>query len=136
MKPKIDLVLRLILGLAMFVFGLNKFIGFMAPPELPEAAGNLMGAFVQSGYMMPLIAIVEIVTGALLLSGLFVPLALVLLAPVTVNIVLFHAALAPGGIGLGLVLFVINVYLFFAHIDAYRPLLRAKQPAPAEKPSA
>jgi uncharacterized membrane protein YphA (DoxX/SURF4 family) len=136
MKAKIDLVLRLLLGLAMLVFGLNKFIGFMAPPELPEAAGSLMGAFVESGYMMPLIALTEIVTGALLLSGFFVPLALVLLAPVTVNIVLFHLVLAPGGIAPGLVLFIINVYLFFVYIDAYWPLLRAKQPAPAEKSSA
>ncbi|MGJ3243067.1 MAG: DoxX family membrane protein [Opitutales bacterium] len=136
MKAKVDLILRLLLGLGLVVFGLNKFIGFMPPPEMPEAAGNLMGAFVQSGYMMPLIAIVEIVTGALLLSGFFVPLALVLLAPLTLNIILFHLALAPGGIVPGLVFFAINVYLLVVNIDAYRPLLRAKQPAPAEEPPA
>ncbi|MFM2415405.1 MAG: hypothetical protein RL385_128, partial [Pseudomonadota bacterium] len=55
----------------------------------------------------------------------FVPLALILLAPVTVNIVLFHAFLAPSGVGLGLVLVVLQLLLAYQHRAAYAPLLRA-----------
>lgn len=126
MNSKITLGARIVLGLIMLVFGLNKFLGFLPQPEMAEPAGALMGAFAETGYMFPLIAVVEIVTGALLLLGLFVPLALILLAPVSVNIVLFHLFLDPGGILLGLVVLVLNLLLMFAYIQSYKPLLRAK----------
>lgn len=126
MKTKVDLVLRLILGLVLTVFGSNKFLGFMPAPELPEPAANFMGALVQSGYLMGLVGLTEVVAGILLLTGRFVPLALVLLAPVSVNIMAFHLALAPAAIGPALLVSGLNVYLLFAHLPVYRPLLRAR----------
>lgn len=123
---KVTLVIRIVLGLMLLIFGLNKFMGFMEMPEMPEAAGSFMGALVQSGYMMPLIGLTEIVTGALLLSGFFVPLAAVLLAPLSLNIILFHLALAPAAIVPGLIVFVLNLYLLFAFKPAYSALLQPK----------
>src|SRR5579859_6322 len=90
---------RLLLGVVFLVFGLNGFLGFIPQPPMPEKAGTLMSAFAGTGYMFPLIKGVEVIAGALLLSNRFVPLALVILAPNVVNIVLFHAVLAPGGLG-------------------------------------
>lgn len=127
MNEKVTLVARLILGLILLVFGLNKFFNFMPTPDMPPEAGALMGAFAEAGYMFPMIALVEIITGALLLIGILVPLALVLLAPLSVNIILFHLALAPGGIIPGLIVFALNAYLLFAYIDCYKPLLQVKQ---------
>ncbi len=126
MNQKVILILRIILGLAMIVFGANKFLRFLPMPEMQEAAGAFMGALAETGYMIPLIGVVEVVTGALILAGLFVPLALVLLAPVLVNIVLFHLFLDPGGILPGLVLTIIAAVLMLAHFGSYLPLLRAK----------
>ncbi len=126
MNEKAKLILRIILGLALVVFGANKFLGFLPIPEMAEEAGTFMGALAATGYMIPLIGIVEMVTGALILAGLFVPLALVLLAPVLVNIVLFHLFLDPGGILPGLILTILALILMFAHFGSYRPLLRAK----------
>lgn len=40
----IAMIARYLLGLAMLVFGANKFFHFMPNPELPEAAGAFMGA--------------------------------------------------------------------------------------------
>ena len=48
--------------------------------------------------------------GALLPSNRYVPLALVLLAPVTVNIVAFHAFLAPSGAGVGMAAVVLQLF--------------------------
>ena len=81
MKSKATLVARILLGLVFFVFGLNGLIGFMQEPEMTQEAGAFMTALVDTGYMMYLIKIVEIACGAMLLTGFFVPLALVLLAP-------------------------------------------------------
>jgi len=126
MKKKIDIGARIVLGLILLVFGLNKFFQFMPMPEMPEAAGALMGAFMETGYIMPMIAIVEVVTGILLLAGLFVPLALVLLAPLSLNVILFHIFLDPAGIAAGLIVFLLNLYLLLAYLDHYKPILRAK----------
>ena len=126
MKTKIEMGLRIVLGLILVVMGLNKFIGFLPMPEMPEAAGALMGAFAESGYIMPMVGQVELVVGVLLLAGFFVPLALVLLAPLSVNIILFHLFLDPVGIFMGLLVAALNLYLLFVHIDRYKPMLRPK----------
>ena len=126
MKKKIDIGARIVLGLILLAFGLNKFLQFMPMPEMPEAAGALMGAFMEAGYIMPMIAIVEVVIGIMLLAGFFVPRALLLLVPLSVNIILFHVFLDPAGMAAGLIVFVLNVYLLFTYLDRYKPILRAR----------
>jgi len=122
MNSKITMVLRIILGLILIIFGANKFAGFMPAPELPEAAGNFMGALVKTGYMFPLIGAVEVIVGLLLVLKKWVPFALILLAPVAVNMVLFHLQLAPGGIGPAAVVTILNVILIYANWDKFKPL--------------
>lgn len=93
---KVAMIARYLLGLVFFVFGLNGFFDFLPPPEVPEgAAGAFMGGLAGTGYFFPLLKITEIVAGALLLAGRWVPLALVLLAPVVVNIAAYHIFLDP-----------------------------------------
>ena len=97
---KLPAVARILLGLVFFVFGLNGFLHFLPQPPLSGPAGDLMGALAATGYMFPLIKGTEVVVGALLLSGRFVPLALTVLAPVLVHIAAFHLALAPTSLGM------------------------------------
>jgi uncharacterized membrane protein YphA (DoxX/SURF4 family) len=117
---------RVFLGLVFFVFGLNGFLQFMPQPPMPPQAGAFMGALAATGYMFPLIKSVEVVAGALLLSNRFVPLALALLAPNVVNIVLFHAVLAPGGLPVALVVLGLELFAAWSNRDAYAPMLRAR----------
>ena len=124
---KVALVARILLGLVFFVFGLNGFLQFMPMPELPPAAGELMGALGASGYFFPVLKIFETASGLMLLSGRFVPLALIFLAPVTLQIFLFNAVLAPGGIALAIVLLALNWYLGLGpYRSSFSGLLRAK----------
>ncbi|MCA9707126.1 MAG: hypothetical protein KDK70_14840, partial [Myxococcales bacterium] len=131
-RSKLPIAARTLLGLVFVVFGLNGFLHFLPMPPLPEPAGAFMGALAATGYMFPLIKGTEIVAGLLLLGGRFVPLALVLLAPIIVNIVAFHVVLAPGGLAVvGLVL-ALELYLAWAHRDAFRGVLQARAvPTPA-----
>jgi len=122
MNSKVTMVLRIILGLILIIFGANKFAGFMPAPELPEAAGNFMGALAKTGYMFPLIGAVEVIVGLLLVLKKWVPFALILLAPVAVNMVLFHLKLAPGGIGPAAIVTILNVILIYANWDKFKPL--------------
>ena len=122
----VSTILRVLLGLIFFVFGLNGFLHFLPMPPLPPDAQALLGAFANSGYMLPLLFGTQVVGGLLLILGLFVPLALTLLAPVVVHIIFFHVFLAPGGLPLAIVVAAIEAYLAWLNFDAFAPLFGAR----------
>lgn len=127
----VPVVVRVLLGLLFVVTGLNGFLNFLPQPEpgaMPEGAMAFAGALQGSGYMFPMIMGVQLLCGVLLVSGLFVPLALVLLAPVVVNIVAFHVFLAPTGTVMAFVVLGAEMYLVWAYRRAYGPMfaMRAK----------
>jgi len=132
MTSKISTVSRIALGAGFVVFGLNGFLHFAPLPPEPERAGAFLGALAATGYMIPLIKGTEVVAGALLLANRFVPLALALLAPGLVNIVLFHAFLAPAGLAVPLVLLAAELTLAWTYRGAYAPMLAARV-APAAR---
>lgn len=116
MESKVTLVLRIVLGFTLLVFGSNKFFNFLPPMEgMSEAAGNFMGALKNTGYMFYFIGTVEVLAGLLLLFNKWVPFALVILAPVSLNILLFHLNLDLGSIAPGALVFVLNFYLIWVY---------------------
>lgn len=129
---KLPAIARILLGAMFFVFGLNGFLGFLPMPPLPGEAGAFLGALVTAKFL-PVVKAIEVVAGLALLAGRFVPLALVLLAPIVVSIVLFHAVLAPEGMAMPLLVVALEAYLAWAYRDAFRGVLdaRARPHAPA-----
>jgi uncharacterized membrane protein YphA (DoxX/SURF4 family) len=115
-------ILRTLFGLIFLVFGLNLFLQFLPQPPMPPAAGEFFGALAKTGYFLPMLGATQVIGGALLLTGMMVPLALLLLAPVIVNIFLFHVFLAPGGLPLALIVVALEVILAWMHREAYVPL--------------
>ena len=87
---------------------------------------DFAAALFATGYMFPLIKGTEVAASLLLLSNRFVPLALAVLAPVLVNIVAFHAFLAPAGLILPFVLLGLELYLARSYKDAFAPMLHAR----------
>lgn len=128
MKIKLVHAARIVLGLAFVVFGLNGFLHFLPAPPPPTSGpiAALMGGFIASGYMFALIKGTEVAAGALLLANRFVPLALTILAPIVVNIIAFHAFLAPAGIGPGALVLVLELVLARSYRGAFAPMLRAR----------
>jgi uncharacterized membrane protein YphA (DoxX/SURF4 family) len=128
LRRALPVIARSAMGLVFFVSGLNGFLNFIPPPSapMPENAAAFAMGLMKAGYFMPLLAGVQTLVGALLLAGRFVPLALTLIAPVVLNILLFHAALAPEGLGLAIALTLIELYLAYTYRDAYRPLFQAR----------
>src|SRR5688500_7705102 len=114
---RIPMVLRILLGLAFTVFGLNHFLGFLPPQDPPPAeAAAFLGAFASSKFL-GLVKAIEIAVGLLLLSNRFVPLALTLLAPLLVGMAFFHAVLAPAGLVLVLGFIAIELALAWSYRD-------------------
>lgn len=114
MKNKFPLVVRVVLGFIFFAAGLAGLLNLApTPPDLPERLVTFNQGLMASGYFFQLLKVTETVCGLLLLSGFFVPLALVILAPIVLNIFLVHAFLAPSGVPLALVLGGLLIYLSF-----------------------
>lgn len=118
----ITVVLRSILGLLFVVAPLGSAFHVFPEPELPPRAAAFVGALAATGYMLPLIWTAEITAGGLLLLGWLVPFALLLLAPVVVNIVAFHIFLAPGGLGIATLVAGLEGILAWQHREAFGPL--------------
>jgi len=121
---------RIALGLGFTVFGLNAFLHFMPLPAPPPGAGAFLGALGASGYLFPLLKATEVVSGLLLLSGMFVPLALAVLAPILVNIIGFHLFLEPSGLPVPLALIAAEIYLAWTYRAAFAPMLHLRTRLP------
>lgn len=117
-------VARVLLGLPLTVFGLNGFLDFLPRPEvtLPERATAFVGALVESGYMMPLIAGTHLLVGLLLLVNRAVPLALVVFAPFMVHSVAFHLFLERSGLPMAFVFLAVELYLAWVYRASFRTL--------------
>lgn len=135
-RSKLPTAARIVLGLVFFVLGLNGFLHFLPTPPMSGPPAEFAGALAATGYMFPLIKGVEVVGGLLLLLGRYVPLALTLLAPIIVNIVAFHIVLAPGSVGMLVLLLTTELYLAWAYRDAFLPMLRASAKPRTAEPEA
>jgi uncharacterized membrane protein YphA (DoxX/SURF4 family) len=129
MKAKLVIGARILLGLIFFVFGLNFFLHFIPQPPPSGPSGAFAGAMFATGYFFVLLKVVETVSGALLIAGRFVPLVLAVLAPVVINIIFFHAFLAPAGLALPIVVLALELFLAWSYRSVYRPMLAAN-PSP------
>lgn len=124
MNSKVFMVLRILLGLFVLVFGLNKLVpgGFLPMSELAGEAGAYFGALISSK-TLTLVAIVEVLAGLAIITNKFGALFTLILMSVSVNAVLFHATLDPGGIGGSLVLLLLNIAVLYGYKEHYKPLL-------------
>jgi uncharacterized membrane protein YphA (DoxX/SURF4 family) len=96
-------IARILLGVVFFVFGLNGFLNFIPMGPLPTGlAGQFVTSLMQSHYVL-FVSALQVIGGALLLINRYVPLGLTILAPVIVNILLFHILMNHTGLGLAIV---------------------------------
>jgi uncharacterized membrane protein YphA (DoxX/SURF4 family) len=121
---KLQLAARILLGAIFVIFGANGFLHFLPMPAPPAAAGAFLGALAATGYMFPVIKSIEILSGLLLLSGFAVPLALVLLAPIVINIFLYHTILDPAGAALPIVIVALGLFLAWTVREKFQPLFQ------------
>lgn len=119
-------ITRYLLGLLFLVFGLNGFLHFIPqPPPPPGAAGMFLGALFMSHYLVP-IFLLQLIPAILLLAGRYVPLALTLLAPVIVNIFLYHALMAPSGLPIAIVTVLLWIITFLGVRSAFHGIFQQR----------
>jgi hypothetical protein len=118
------IALRIVYGLAFAAAGAVGL--FQLAPQPPHAgvAGTFVGGLAAAGYFFPLLKATELGAGLLLLSGRFVPLALILLAPIVVNIAAFHFLLEPQGAPVAALFVLAEAGLAWMYRAAFAPLFR------------
>ncbi|MEH6537735.1 MAG: DoxX protein [Psychroserpens sp.] len=119
-------ILRFFFGIFLLTFGLNGFLHFMPIPEMTPEGGEFIGALIKAGYIMPIVAILQIVIGLLLIVNKYVPLALVVIFPILLNAFLLHLVLDIGGISGALIAITLNVFLCISYKENYMTLLKSK----------
>lgn len=124
---KVTVVARVLMGLVFLGSGIAFF--FTTPPPMEGPIGEFFKGMMATQYFFYLLKGTEIVCGLLLIIGMYVPLALVVLAPIILNIFLVHAFLMPQGLPLAIALGVFEIYLAFfspQYSPTVKQLFRAK----------
>jgi putative oxidoreductase len=119
-------VLRTLMGLLFLFASVTYFGGFITPPPLEGAMKTFNEGIEASVYLLPLAKSVELLCGLAFVTGRFVPLAAILIAPIIVNIVLIQAFLDPAQLPTGIFLVIANATVAWRHREVYAPLFRAR----------
>jgi uncharacterized membrane protein YphA (DoxX/SURF4 family) len=120
------IIVRVLMGL-LFLFSSVTYLFNLIPVPPMEGDMKTFGeGLAASGYLMTLIKVTELICSLALISGFFVPLALVILFPIIVNIFFVHLMLAPEGIPVAIFLLLASLFLAYAKRDHYKGLLAAK----------
>jgi len=125
MKKKILFVVSLLFGLMFINSGLNKFFNYMPmPKDMPESMMKLFGAFMEIGWLIPLIAVIEIVGGVLFITNKYRALGAIMIFPIMIGVLLTHITKAPSGLPIALILFAINVWVIIENREKYMPMIK------------
>ncbi|MEQ9289232.1 MAG: hypothetical protein RIG77_20060 [Cyclobacteriaceae bacterium] len=121
-----QIVIRTLLGL-LFLFASITFLLRLFPePELEGSMKLFNEGLAAAVYVMPLVKTIELLCGISFVTGRFVPLATVVIFPITVNIVLVHFFLAPEGIPVAIFVLLSNLFLAYYYRDRYKSLFTSK----------
>lgn len=124
MKQKITFVLSLIFGLFFINAGLNKFFNYMPMPEkIPEAMMKAMGGIMAIGWLMPLIAVAEIVGGLLIIFPKTRALGAIIVFPVMVGIVLTNTVTDTSRLPMILPFVAILLWIIYDNRAKYKPMI-------------
>lgn len=125
MKNKILFVVSLLFGLMFINAGLNKFLNYMpVPDDMPQEMIEVMGAYMRIGWLLPLIALAEIIGGILVIIPRFRALGAIIIFPLMIGILLTHIINEPSGLIMAIILFAINLWIIFENRHKYLPMIK------------
>jgi len=116
------IIVRVLLGLPFLIFGLNHFFPFVPHPPMDGVALDYMMGLTKVGYFWPLLRGLEVLIGIALISGRFVPLALAVLAPISLHIFLFHAFVLLANLPLAIIILVLHIFLIVKYWNYYKQI--------------
>ncbi len=111
-----------LLALVFIVFGSNYFLNFIPNQPMPGDAGTFIGLLFSTKYLL-VVKVLEIVIGLLIVFPKTRALALLLIAPIVVNILLFEVLIAKMA-GIGIVLILLNAIAIYQLKEKYLTIIK------------
>jgi len=119
------IIARVLVGLIFVVFGSNAFLNFIPATMPPGVAGQFIGAMFASHYLLA-VGACQVIGGALLLIGRYIPLGVTILGPVVVNILLYHLLMSMVGFPVALVTALLWLFLLWRYRANFAGIFVAK----------
>lgn len=119
MSLKLTNFVRILLGCLLILFGLNGYFSFIPVPEKQGFALEFLELLHQTGYILPIVAIIMMSVGICLLFNRWVAAGLLLLLPVSFNIFAFHLFHDWQGLLIGHAIFAMNCFLIMRRYKQY-----------------
>jgi uncharacterized membrane protein YphA (DoxX/SURF4 family) len=120
------IIVRMLMGLMFLFASIVVLFHLMPQPPMKGNAKLFMDGIMATGYFMTLLKMTELVCGLAFVIGRFVPLATVVIFPITLNILFYHAFVAPEGLPVAIPLMLGNLFLAYACRRNYQTLVAAK----------
>jgi uncharacterized membrane protein YphA (DoxX/SURF4 family) len=120
------IIVRVLLGLLLLFSSLAYFFNLIPTPELSGSIRTFNEGMEASGYLVTLIKGTELICGLALVTGYFVPLALVVFSPLALNILCVHLSIAPEGIPVAIFVVLSTLFLLYAKRAYYAALFQPK----------
>ncbi len=125
MKSKILFALSLLFGLMFINSGLNKYLNYLPIPEkMPEKMVKAFGAFMEIGWLLPLVGLAEIIGGIFLIIPRTRALGAIIIFPIMVGILLTHIFQDQTGLPIAITLAAILIWVMFENRAKYFSLIK------------
>ncbi len=121
----VKIIVFSLFGLLLINSGLNKFFQYLPVPEgLPEPLVQDNLAMMEISWLMPLVGAVEILGGLLILVPRTRALGVLMVFPVMVGMLLTHITVAPEGLPMAIVIWLIIVWMVIDDRRRFLSLVR------------
>lgn len=117
-----DKIVTYLFAIIYLVFGLNFFLNFIPMPDLDGNALQYMILLGSTGYMAA-VKVLEIIVALMLLLNIQRPLAWLLIAPVSTNILMYDVFIV-GLPTLGLLMVLLNAYMIYRNRQHYTGIIK------------
>lgn len=119
------IIIRTLMGLLFLFASIVVLFNIFPPPPLDGKMKVFMDGINASGYLLTFIKVTELICGIAFVTGRFVPLAAVVIAPVILNILMVHIFLNTDGLPVAIFLVLGNLFLGYYYRERYAPLFSA-----------
>ena len=120
----VKIILCALFGLMFINDGLDKLLHYMPMPEMPAEMMKVNEAFGTIVWLMPLIAVIEILGGLLFIFPKTRALGAIVILPIMVGIIIHNAVYMPSGLSIAGVFLIINIWMIQDNWEKYKPMFR------------
>ena len=120
------IIVRILMGLLFLFASITVLLNLIEKPELTGAVKTFNDGLDAAPYFLKVLKVTELLCGIAFVTGRFVPLACVVIAPVIVQIFLFHLFLDRTGLPVAIFLVCANGFLAYAYRASYARLFESK----------